>query len=186
MGATVILYPTDNGVAMTQPVDLTIPILELARGTTPAGVPFILVDETELPDGNYFEAWSADFSEPDGYGIGPEAWAIERENAAIVAATDASAAVLDAAEENAQKQQAENARLAAALAAAEQQHAALQEQLTSTPFVIDTAQLAIDMQESLLSNVLPPPPAPMPPPSTITVSPTAVPLRNNPTPDSNN
>lgn len=186
MGATVILYPTDSGVALTRPVNTEIPVLELARGTTPAGVPFILVDENELPDDAYFDAWSADFSEPDGYGIGLEAWQQEKENAAIVDDTDAATLLHWTAEINSQLYQAANAQLAAELAAAAQQHAALQEQLNSTPFVIDTAQLAADMQESLLSNVLPPPPAPMPPPSTITVSPTAVPLRNDPTPDGNN
>lgn len=186
MSTTVILYPVDSGIAMTRQVDPTISLLELARGTTPAGVPFILVNEEDLPDFEYFNAWTADFSEPDGYGIGLEAWQQEKENAVIVDDTAASDVVLAAAEENEQKQQAENERLAAELAAAAQQHATLQEQLTSTPFVIDTAQLAVDMQESLLSNVLPPPPSQMPPPSTITVSPTAVPLRNDPTPDGNN
>lgn len=78
MSKTVILYPTDTGVALTQPVNTEISILELAQGTTPAGVPFILVDETELPEGNYFAAWAADFSEPDGYGIGLDAWFEQR------------------------------------------------------------------------------------------------------------
>jgi len=187
MGTTFILYPADTGIALTRPVDPTIPLLELARGTTPAGVPFIFVDENELPDFEYFDAWTADFSEPDGYGIGLEAWQQEKENAAIVAPVEVSAAILAAAEENEQKQQAENARLAAALAANEQQHTELQEQLASTPFVIDTAQLVTDMQESLNANPFLPEPPPLPtPPNTINVEPTVVPLRNDSTPDANN
>jgi hypothetical protein len=83
MGSVVILYPCDDAVAVTKPIDETIPLMELARGTTPAGVPFILVDESELPDEAYFDAWTADFSEPDGYGIGPEAWAELREKTAV-------------------------------------------------------------------------------------------------------
>lgn len=103
MSTTVILYPSESGTVLTRPVDLTIPLLELARGVTPAGVPFILVDESELPDADYFAAWAADFSEPDGYGIGPEAWAIERQTVSN-ANTDAPLpAVLAAATENAKK-----------------------------------------------------------------------------------
>lgn len=101
MGATVILYPTDSGVALTRPVNTEIPVLELARGTTPAGVPFILVDENELPDDEYFDAWSADFSEPDGYGIGLDAWAIERQT--VSNTNSALPAVLAAAAENVKK-----------------------------------------------------------------------------------
>jgi len=103
MSTTVILYPVDSGIAMTRQVDPTISLLELARGTTPAGVPFILVNEEDLPDFEYFNAWTADFSEPNGYGIGLEAWQQEKENAAIVDDTAASAAVLAAAAENVKK-----------------------------------------------------------------------------------
>ena len=103
MSNTLILYQTEKGLTLTRPVDLSIPLMELARGTTPAGVPFIFVDESELPDFEYFDAWTADFSEPDGYGIGPEAWAIERQNMSNVVINDPTQAVLDAAKENAKR-----------------------------------------------------------------------------------
>lgn len=115
MGDTVILYPHDGAVAVTKPIDATIPIMELARGTTPAGVPFILVDENELPDAEYFDAWTADFSEPDGYGIGFEAWAAERQ--VTPPPFTPTAEVLAVAAENEQKTKEINDALAAALSA---------------------------------------------------------------------
>jgi hypothetical protein len=36
----------------------------------PAGRPFIIIDSAELPQGIPQEAWTVDFSDPDGYGQG--------------------------------------------------------------------------------------------------------------------
>lgn len=38
-----------------------------AKKDVPAGVPFVIVDSTELPDAPQ-ETWEVDFSNPDGYG----------------------------------------------------------------------------------------------------------------------
>jgi len=100
MNTTVILYPTTDGIAIIRPVDPTISVLEIARGMTPAGVPFIFVDENELPDFEYFDAWTADFSNPDGYGIGLEAWANAQQNQSNTVEFTPSAEILAAAEEN--------------------------------------------------------------------------------------
>ena len=46
----------------------------------PAGVPYKIVNSEDLPqDHTFFNAWEADFSNPDGYGIGAEAWFAEQE-----------------------------------------------------------------------------------------------------------
>lgn len=41
----------------------------------PNGVPYRIIYKDQLPeDMRFFGAWRADFSEPDGHGIGAEAW----------------------------------------------------------------------------------------------------------------
>lgn len=65
-------------------------IEEIARKDTPAGLPYIIVEDADVPDDLYFmEAWEADFSTPDGYGIGHDAWFAEQ--AAAQAAAEAAA-----------------------------------------------------------------------------------------------
>ena len=61
-------------------VDCGLSIEEIARKDVPAGVPYLIVDESDLPDDHtYFNAWEADFSNPHGHGIGHEAWFAEQE-----------------------------------------------------------------------------------------------------------
>ena len=77
-----ILYPQEHGsVAMVIPApDCGLTIEEIARKDVPAGVPYLIVDESDLPDDHtYFNAWEADFSNPHGHGIGHEAWFAEQE-----------------------------------------------------------------------------------------------------------
>lgn len=75
-----IFYPRDDGgLVMVMPADCGIPVEEIARKDVPAGKPFLIVDNADLPeDRAYIDAWTADFSEPDGYGIGADAWFAER------------------------------------------------------------------------------------------------------------
>lgn len=73
-----IIFPTDDGIAVIHPSG-EVPIEELARKDVPAGVPFLFV-ESVPEDRTFRAAWEADFSEPHGYGIGPEAWFAERES----------------------------------------------------------------------------------------------------------
>jgi hypothetical protein len=75
----IIIYPSDGGgIATVHPCDCGLTIEEIARKDTPAGKPFLIIDTADLPDGEYRAAWTADFSQPDGVGIGPDAWFAER------------------------------------------------------------------------------------------------------------
>ena len=47
---------------------------DVCKKDVPAGKPYIIVDATELPDGDFRSAWRADFSSPDGTGMGAEAY----------------------------------------------------------------------------------------------------------------
>jgi hypothetical protein len=79
----VIIYPQENNsIAVCAPApECEIPIYEIARKDVPAGVPFLIIDANLLPeDQEFFEAWEADFSNPDGVGIGADAWFAEQEN----------------------------------------------------------------------------------------------------------
>lgn len=77
-----IVYPTDDGIAVIVPCACGLTINEIARKDVPAGVPYLLVDASDIPeDRTYRAAWTADFSSPDGYGIGADAWFAERANA---------------------------------------------------------------------------------------------------------
>ncbi|WFP74493.1 hypothetical protein [Mesorhizobium sp. WSM4906] len=81
-----IIYPTAEGgiaVLVCHKADGTPmspqPLAEIARKDVPAGVPFRLVDAADIPeDRSQRTLWTADFSTPDGYGVGAEAWFAEQ------------------------------------------------------------------------------------------------------------
>lgn len=78
--AKVIIYPQENNsIAVTYPTG-EIPLEEVARKDTPANTPYLIIDDSELPEqyAQLFGAWEADFSSPDGYGIGADAWFAEQ------------------------------------------------------------------------------------------------------------
>ncbi|AMS43186.1 MULTISPECIES: hypothetical protein [Aminobacter] len=77
-----IIFPSLNGgVCVLIPAGKSgIPIEEIARKDVPAGVPYRIINVTDLPeDRSERELWSADFAKPDGHGIGSEAWFAEQE-----------------------------------------------------------------------------------------------------------
>ena len=75
-----IIHPQENGSIMLLMPSDQFPIEEVARKDVPSGVPYKIVDESYLPsDHTFFNAWEDDFSEPDGFGIGHEAWFAEQE-----------------------------------------------------------------------------------------------------------
>ena len=79
-----IIYPNDQGgIAVIIPAqDCGISLEEIARKDVPAGIPFRIIDAADIPqDRTYREAWTADFSAPDGYGIGSDAWFAEQKEA---------------------------------------------------------------------------------------------------------
>ena len=74
-----IIYPTDDGgVAVLIPTG-ELEIAEVARKDVPAGVAYKIVDVADIPsDRTFRNAWEADFSSPDGVGIGADAWFAEQ------------------------------------------------------------------------------------------------------------
>ena len=76
-----IIYAQENGVAaIIIPVATSeLTIEEMARKDVPAGVPYKIIDITDIPEDRTFRnAWECVIDEPDGYGIGHEAWFAER------------------------------------------------------------------------------------------------------------
>lgn len=72
-----VIFPNEfGGLSILAPVgDHGIPIEQIALKDVPAGRPFLIIDDSDLPeDWQYRDAWEADFSEPHGYGIGHDAW----------------------------------------------------------------------------------------------------------------
>lgn len=69
-----ILYGADGA---------NLPISEVARKDCPPGSPFVIVDEDDLPSSSFYaDAWSVNFENPDGYGVGVSRWLLEQEAAA--------------------------------------------------------------------------------------------------------
>ena len=69
-----IIHPYNSGIAILCPCGDTLTIEEIAVKDVPAGVPYLIIPDDMLPtDREFRAAWEADFSNPDGYGIGHEA-----------------------------------------------------------------------------------------------------------------
>jgi hypothetical protein len=76
-----IIYSIDDGgVAIIIPaVECGLTIEEIATKDVPAGVAYKIVDVTDIPSDRTFRgAWEADFTNPDGVGIGADAWFAEQ------------------------------------------------------------------------------------------------------------
>lgn len=72
-----IIYSTpEGGVAVIVPsANCGLTIEEIAQKDVPAGVPYKIVDVVDFPSDRTFRAaWEADVTDPDGHGIGHEAW----------------------------------------------------------------------------------------------------------------
>ena len=77
-----IIYPQQSGLVsiLTPSPESNLTIDEMARKDVPTGVPYKIIDAEDIPtDRTFRNAWEADFSSPDGYGIGQAAWFAERE-----------------------------------------------------------------------------------------------------------
>ena len=73
----VINYPNNDGwlSVITPAPECGLSIEEIARKDVPAGKPYHIIDDSLLPqDSVFFNAWEADFSDPNGQGIGQDAW----------------------------------------------------------------------------------------------------------------
>lgn len=73
-----IIYPGESGPCIVVPTGV-FSDEETARKDVPAGVPYLFIRRDDIPSNpEAFAAWAPDFSSPDGYGIGPEAWFAEQ------------------------------------------------------------------------------------------------------------
>ena len=70
-----ILYPnSEGGVSVINPTG-ELSIEDVCQKDVPADTPYLIVEDDVIPsDRSFRNAWEADFSNPDGYGIGPDAW----------------------------------------------------------------------------------------------------------------
>jgi hypothetical protein len=76
-----IIYPTDDGgiVVIIPAPECGLSVEEIARKDVPAGKPYHIINADQLPqDHVFFNAWSANFDSPTGYGIGSDAWFAEQ------------------------------------------------------------------------------------------------------------
>ena len=74
-----IIYPYKDTIAVVYP-DPELPLAECCRKDVPAGVPYLVIEDDDVPTDRAFRnAWEADFSNPDGIGIGAEAWFADQE-----------------------------------------------------------------------------------------------------------
>ena len=78
-----IIYPQASGsIAEVWPTG-ELSIEETAKKDVPPGTPYRIVSWSDMPTSFAFrDAWEADFSNPDGYGMGPEAWSSQRKTEA--------------------------------------------------------------------------------------------------------
>jgi hypothetical protein len=77
----VIIFPNDEGwLSVINPApDCGLTIEEIARKDVPSGKPYHIINASQLPQETmFFNAWEADFSNPDGQGIGHDAWFAEQ------------------------------------------------------------------------------------------------------------
>jgi len=84
---SIIIFSNDNGaLVFVYPCECGLSIENIARKDVPANKPFLIVPDNQTPkDHLFFDAFEADFSNPHGYGIGPQAWFIEQYEAEIAA-----------------------------------------------------------------------------------------------------
>ena len=75
-----IIYQNQKGgVNVIHPTG-ELSIEEVAAKDVPAGTPYLIVEDDVIPsDRTFRNAWEADFSNPDGYGIGADAWFAQQE-----------------------------------------------------------------------------------------------------------
>jgi hypothetical protein len=70
-----IIYPNaDGSVSVVVPTG-ELPLADVALKDVPAGAPYLLATVDDIPaDRTFRDAWEADFTTPDGEGIGAEAY----------------------------------------------------------------------------------------------------------------
>ena len=79
----IIVYENaeNNNLAFVMPApNCGLSVEEIARKDVPAGVAYKIIDYDLFPweQQQFMDAWETDFSNPDGYGIGHDAWFAEQ------------------------------------------------------------------------------------------------------------
>ena len=75
-----ILYPNSEGGTCVIHSTGELPIEDVCQKDVPAGTPYLVVEDDVIPsDRSFRNAWEADFSNPDGYGIGADAYFAAKE-----------------------------------------------------------------------------------------------------------
>lgn len=70
-----IIYPNDDGgVSVVIPSPNTkYTIEQIALKDVPVGKPYRIIEDTDIPtDRTFRNAWEADFTDPEGFGIGSD------------------------------------------------------------------------------------------------------------------
>ena len=80
MNQRIIYQTNEGGVAVIVPANCGLTVEEIAAKDVPAGTPYKIVTTDDIPSDRTFRgAWEADFSNPDGYGIGADAYFAAKE-----------------------------------------------------------------------------------------------------------
>ena len=70
----ILFQNPDGGVSVIHPTG-ELPIEDVCQKDVPAGTPYLIVEDDVIPSDRSFRgAWEADFSNPDGTGIGADAY----------------------------------------------------------------------------------------------------------------
>lgn len=71
----IIIHPNEFGTITVVYPSGELPVEVVALKDVPHNVPYKFIEHTMLPEDRTFRnAWTADFSSPDGYGLGHEVW----------------------------------------------------------------------------------------------------------------
>ena len=89
---TRIIYKNSNGGVSVVVPSGELPIEDVCQKDVPAGTPYLIVEDDVIPsDRSFRNAWEADFSNPDGTGIGADAYFAAKAEAERLAAEAAEA-----------------------------------------------------------------------------------------------
>lgn len=72
----IIIYPKEDTISIIFPLtECGFSVEEIAQKDVPENIPYLIIEDSQLPNDRTFRnAWQADFSNPDGYGISDAEW----------------------------------------------------------------------------------------------------------------
>lgn len=103
-----IIYPAKDGtIAIIFPCECGLSVQEIAKKDVPYNAPFLIVPDNALPeDWTLSTAWEASFSNPTGFGLGPQRWFIQQA-AAVIADPNSTPEQIEAAMQLSEQMQRE-------------------------------------------------------------------------------